>query len=95
LAIARVLAQNSKILLLDEPFSNLDPILKKELKKELVTLQKKMKLTIVYITHNPSEIFDIADKIVILKEGRILQEGKPNEVLKKPKNDFVKKFLEI
>ena len=93
LAIARVLAQNSKILLLDEPFSNLDPILKKELKKELVTLQKKMKLTIVYITHNPSEIFDIADKIVILKEGRILQEGKPNEVLKKPKNDFVRKFL--
>ncbi len=95
LAIARVLAQDSKILLLDEPFSNLDPVLKKELKKELVSLQKKMKLTIVYITHNPSEIFDIADKIVILKEGKILQEGKPKEVLKKPKNDFVRKFLEI
>ncbi|MCK4729941.1 MAG: ABC transporter ATP-binding protein [Candidatus Aenigmarchaeota archaeon] len=93
LAIARVLAQDSKILLLDEPFSNLDPVLKKELKKELVGLQKKMKLTIVYITHNPSEIFDIADKIVILKEGRILQEGKPKEFLKKPKNDFVRKFL--
>ncbi len=93
LAIARVLAQDSKILLLDEPFSNLDPVLKKELKKEIVALQKKMKLTIVYITHNPSEIFDIADKIVILKEGKILQEGKPKEVLKKPKNDFVRKFL--
>ena len=93
LAIARVLAQDSKILLLDEPFSNLDPVLKKELKKELVALQKKMKLTIVYITHNPSEIFDIADKIIILKDGRIMQEGKPKEILKKPKNKFIKNFL--
>lgn len=93
LAIARTIAQNSKILLLDEPFSNLDPILKKELKKELISIKNKLKITIICVTQNPNEIFDMVDKIILIKEGKIVQQGKIKEILRKPKNDFVKEFL--
>ena len=74
--IARALAQEPKILLLDEPFSNLDPALKKELKKSLIKLQKKFKITVVYVTHNIDEISDIANKIITMKNGKIMQTGK-------------------
>jgi ABC-type Fe3+/spermidine/putrescine transport system ATPase subunit len=93
LAIARSLAQDSNILLLDEPFSNLDPLLKKELKKVLVNLQKKLKITIIYISQNPNEILDIANRIAIMNKGEIIQIGKIKEILRKPKNEFVKEFL--
>ena len=93
LAIGRALAQDSKILLLDEPFSNLDPILKKTLRKMIKNLQKEFKVAILYVTQDPREVSEIADKIIIMNEGKIIQTGEFKKVKKNPKNDFVRNIL--
>ncbi|MBN2013762.1 MAG: ABC transporter ATP-binding protein [Candidatus Altiarchaeota archaeon] len=88
-AIARVLAQEPRILLLDEPASNLDQILKREFKDELLRLREVLKVTVVYVTHNYLELLGLADKITVMKDGRIIQEGKTDEVYENPGNGFV------
>lgn len=92
-AIARTLAQKPKILLLDEPMSNLDNILVDELKKEIRRLHKKLMTPTVYVTHNYLELIDIADRIAVMHEGRIIQAGRTAEVYAQPENDFVKSIL--
>jgi len=92
-AIARTLAQEPRVLLLDEPLSNLDQILRKDFKNEIIKLQKKFGITTIYVTHNYLELVDMADEIAIMQEGRIIQFGRTEEVYQKPKNNFVRNIL--
>ena len=92
-ALARSLASGSKIVLLDEPLSALDLLLNVELRYELKRLAKKLELTVIHVTHNYEEALSIADKIVIMRRGRIEQVGKPEEIYKHPKTVFVANFI--
>ena len=91
--VARALANNPKIILMDEPFSALDPITRVNLQDELVELHKKMDTTIVFVTHDMDEAIKIADRIWIMKDGNIVQFDTPEEILKNPKNEFVENFI--
>ncbi len=91
--IARAFATNPKIILMDEPFSALDPITRLQLQDELINLQAKIKKTIVFVTHDMNEAIKIADKICILNQGEIIQYDTPENILKNPVNDFVSTFV--
>ena len=91
--VARALANNPKIILMDEPFSALDPITRGNLQDELVALHHKMDTTIVFVTHDMDEAIKIADRICIMKDGNVVQFDTPEEILKNPKNDFVESFI--
>jgi iron(III) transport system ATP-binding protein len=93
-ALARGLVMNPKILLLDEPLSNLDAKLREKMRKDIREIQKKMNLTVVYVTHDQKEAFQMSDKIVVMNKGLIEQIGSPDEVRLKPINAFVKDFVE-
>ena len=92
-ALARALAVQPKILLLDEPFAALDAKLKLELRRWLRKLQKETNITIILVTHDQEEALDIADRVVILNNGRIEQIGTPSEIYHSPDNAFVYNFL--
>jgi ABC-type Fe3+/spermidine/putrescine transport system ATPase subunit len=92
-ALIRAIAQEPKVLLLDEPFSNLDQILRKSLKKEIIDLHEKLGTTMIYVTHSCLDITDLADRIVILNEGKLIQEGTLSEVLEKPASEYVAQML--
>jgi glycine betaine/proline transport system ATP-binding protein len=92
--LARALATNPDILLMDEAFSALDPLIKKEMQDELLSLQVKMHKTIIFITHDLDEALKIGDKIAIMKDGIIVQIGSPEEILKNPADDYVKEFVQ-
>lgn len=94
-AIARALAPNPELLLLDEPFANLDEPLRDKLRWEFKRLQKKFGITTIFVTHDQSEAFQIADSIAILIDGRILWHGKPEEIYEKPLSLEVAKFLRL
>lgn len=91
--VARAFAIDPDIILMDEPFSALDPITRADLQDELVQLQAKMKKTIVFVTHDMDEAIKISDKICIMREGKILQYDTPENILKSPVDDFVSHFL--
>lgn len=91
--VARALANDPKIILMDEPFSALDPITRVNLQDELVELHKKMDTTIVFVTHDMDEAIKIADRICIMKDGNVVQFDTPEEILKNPKNEFVENFI--
>jgi len=91
--VARAFAMDPSIILMDEPFSALDPITRSQLQDELVNLQSKLHKTIVFVTHDMDEAVKIADKICILYEGKILQYDTPENILKNPANKFVSDFL--
>lgn len=91
--VARALANNPKVILMDEPFSALDPITRSNLQDELVELHKKMNTTIVFVTHDMDEAIKIADRIIIMKDGDIVQYDTPEDILKHPKNEFVQEFI--
>jgi glycine betaine/proline transport system ATP-binding protein len=91
--LARSLVLNPKIILMDEPFSALDPMIKEDMQNELIELQKNMNNTIIFISHDLNEALKIAHRILILKEGRIMQCGTPEEILSKPSNEYVEKFI--
>lgn len=91
--VARGLANNPKIILMDEPFSALDPITRGNLQDELVELHKKMDTTIVFVTHDMDEAIKIADRICIMKDGNVLQFDTPEAILKNPANEFVENFI--
>ena len=92
-ALARALAIEPKVLLLDEPFGALDAKVRKELRRWLRILQTKMKLTTILVTHDQEEAMDVADRIVILNQGRIEQDDTPENVYDEPRNAFVFHFL--
>ena len=93
IGIARAFATDPDIILMDEPFSALDPITRVSLQDELLNIQSKHKKTIVFVTHDMDEAIKLADKIAILDEGHIVQYDTPEKILKYPVNDFVKNFV--
>lgn len=92
--LARALASGSDILLMDEAFSALDPLIRKEMQDELLQLQSKFKKTILFITHDLDEALKLGDRIGIMKDGEIVQIGTPEEILTKPANDYVSSFIQ-
>ncbi|MDO4666277.1 MAG: ABC transporter ATP-binding protein [Streptococcus sp.] len=93
--IARSLAANPSILLMDEPFGAVDAITRYQLQRELKKLQKKMAVTVVFITHDIAEALKLGSRVMILDEGQIQQCASPKEILDHPANNFVKDLLEI
>lgn len=91
--VARAFATDAEIILMDEPFSALDPITRAELQEELFEIQKEYKKTIVFVTHDMDEAINLADKICILKEGKILQYDTPENILKNPAGEYVEEFV--
>jgi osmoprotectant transport system ATP-binding protein len=91
--VARAFATDPQIILMDEPFSSLDPITRAQLQDELAFLQLKVKKTIVFVTHDMDEAIKIADKICILHEGKIVQYDTPEVIMKQPANDYVSAFV--
>jgi osmoprotectant transport system ATP-binding protein len=91
--VARAFALDPEIILMDEPFSALDPITRTSLQEELVNLQQRVRKTIVFVTHDMSEAIKIADKICIMDKGEIIQYDTPENILKNPVNDFVSEFV--
>jgi glycine betaine/proline transport system ATP-binding protein len=92
--LARALTNDPEILLMDEAFSALDPLIKKDMQDILIDLQKELKKTIVFITHDLDEALKLGDKIAILKDGFMDQEGTAIDILLEPKTDYVKRFVE-
>lgn len=80
---------------MDEPFSALDPISKAQLQDLIKKLHEEFKITIIFVTHDMTEALKLADKICLMQEGKIVQIDKPDEILNKPANEFVKKFINI
>jgi osmoprotectant transport system ATP-binding protein len=93
IGVARAFSTNSDIILMDEPFSALDPVTRSSLQDELFQMQKELNKTIIFVTHDMDEAIKIADKICILKDGDILQYDTPENILKNPANDFVEEFI--
>jgi osmoprotectant transport system ATP-binding protein len=92
--VARGLAANPNILLMDEPFGAVDPIVRAELQAELIRLQRELDKTVVFVTHDIDEAFLLGDQVVILETGgHIVQVGSPTEILSDPANDFVASFI--
>ncbi|HGS9709010.1 TPA: ABC transporter ATP-binding protein [Clostridioides difficile] len=93
IGVARAIATDAEIILMDEPFSALDPITRTSLQEQLFSLQDELKKTIIFVTHDMDEALKIADKICIMKDGRIAQYDTHENILRKPANDFVKDFI--
>ncbi|RDW18188.1 glycine betaine/L-proline ABC transporter ATP-binding protein [Oceanobacillus arenosus] len=92
--LARALANDPKILLMDEAFSALDPLIRKDMQDELLDLQSTMQKTILFISHDLDEALRLGDRIALMKDGVIVQIGTPEEILVNPANDYVEKFVE-
>jgi glycine betaine/proline transport system ATP-binding protein len=91
--LARALATEADILLMDEAFSALDPLIRTEMQDELIALQARMQKTIIFITHDLDEALKIGDRIAIMKEGVVVQIGTPEEILDHPADDYVRAFI--
>ena len=92
--LARALATDAEILLMDEPFSALDPLIRREMQQELLRLQRELQKTIIFISHDVSEAFRLGDRLAVMKEGKIVQVGKPKVILEQPANDYIRAFLQ-
>ena len=92
--LARALANDPEILLMDEAFSALDPLIRREMQDELLDLQAREKRTIIFITHDLNEALRIGDRIALMKDGQIMQIGTGEEILTNPANQFVREFVE-
>lgn len=92
--IARALVSDPEILLMDEPFSALDPLVRKDMQFELLQIQRKLKKTIVFITHDIDEAFKMGDTVCIMKDGKVVQIGTPEELTMNPADDYVREFIE-
>jgi len=92
--LARALANDSSVLLMDEAFSALDPLIRRDMQQELIELQHRMKKTTIFITHDLDEALNIGDRIILLRDGEIVQIGTPEEILTRPADDYVARFTE-
>ena len=93
IGVARAFATDPDIILMDEPFSALDPITRSQLQDELVELQQKLKKSIIFVTHDMDEAVKLADRICIMDKGEIVQFDTPENILKRPANEFVRNFV--
>lgn len=93
IGVIRAMAANPDVILMDEPYSALDPISREQLQDELIRLQQELKKTIVFVTHDMDEAIKIADTIVLMKDGEVVQTGHPEQILRRPANDFVRSFI--
>ena len=92
-ALARGLVMQPDVLLLDEPLSNLDAKLREKMRRDIREIQQRLKLTVVYVTHDQIEANSMSDRMVIMRAGKILQVGSPDEVRRAPANEFVADFI--
>lgn len=92
--LARALATDAEILLMDEAFSALDPLIRREMQNQLLELQSRLNKTIVFITHDLDEALRLGNRIAILKDGELIQEGTPEDILLSPNNEYVEAFLQ-
>lgn len=92
--IARALATDPEILLMDEPFSGLDPLIRREMQDELIDLQEKVQKTIIFVTHDLHEALKLGDRIVIMRDGAVVQIGAPEDVITSPADDYVREFVQ-
>jgi glycine betaine/proline transport system ATP-binding protein len=92
--LARALATEPEILLMDEPFSALDPLIRREMQQELLDIQSKLKKTIIFITHDVNEAFKLGDRVAVMKDGKIVQIGTPEDILSNPVNDYIQDFVQ-
>jgi glycine betaine/proline transport system ATP-binding protein len=91
--LARAFATEAPILLMDEPFSALDPLIRTKLQDELLDLQKRLKKTIIFVSHDLEEALKIGNTITIMEGGRIVQSGRPEDIVLRPANDYVREFI--
>lgn len=91
--LARALASDADILLMDEAFSALDPLIRKDMQDELIEIQENMKKTIVFITHDLDEALRLGDRIALMRDGQVVQLGTPEEIMMNPANEYVEKFV--
>ena len=92
--LARALAADTEIILMDEAFSALDPLIRAEMQDQLLELQTRLNKTIVFITHDLDEAVRLGNRIAILKDGRLIQVGTPREILHNPADDYVDRFVQ-
>lgn len=92
--LARALATDAEILLMDEPFSALDPLIRREMQDELLRLQQELNKTIIFISHDVYEAFKIGDRIAVMKDGKMVQVGTPKVILNQPADDYIRAFLQ-
>ena len=92
-ALARTMVMKPRILLLDEPLSALDGVIKESIKERIKTIAREFNLTTIIVTHDPEEALTLSDRVLIINQGTISQYAKPEEIVHKPKNDFVRKFI--
>ena len=92
--LARALAVDPDILLMDEPFSGLDPLIRREMQDELISLETELHKTIVFITHDLNEALKLGDRIAIMRDGEIVQMGTPEEIVTLPADDYVTEFIQ-
>lgn len=91
--IARALANDPEVLLMDEPFSALDPLVRRDMQFELLSLQRKLKKTVVFVTHDIDEAFKLGDTVAIMRDGKIVQIGTPEQMSANPTDDYVRNFI--
>lgn len=91
--VARALMSDPPIILMDEPFSALDPVTREQLQDELIRLNQELNKTVVFVTHDMDEALKIADQIVVMQNGNVIQQGTPDHILRHPANDFVREFI--
>ena len=94
-ALARALVMKPRVLLLDEPLSNLDAKLREEMRVEIKELQRQIKVTVIYVTHDQTEALTMSNRVVVMNQGVIQQAGKPEELKTNPSNAFVREFLGV
>ena len=94
IGLARALAVDPEVLLMDEPFSGLDPLIRREMQDELIALESELNKTIVFITHDLNEALKIGDRIAIMRDGEIVQNGTPEEIVTLPADDYVAEFVQ-
>jgi glycine betaine/proline transport system ATP-binding protein len=92
--LARALAADPKVLLFDEPFSALDPLIRRDMQNEVIRLQEDLKTTMVFITHDLPEALKLGDRILIMRDGEVVQIGRPDEVIAAPADDYVRDFVQ-